>query len=266
MAGSKSSELVKASDFGLVALDQDSEVAELMAEALAGESLGLGDLERVKWPTGGDTSFKRVVLGNTEHVESIEGVIVHQRMSRSYWVDPEPKEGQAPDCTSPDAEWGYGSPGDALRAQEPPKGCAVCPMAAFGSAKGPGGVAKPGQACKLSRDFFFITPGAALPLLVSIPPGSLGQAKGYVVELASFGIRYYGVVSKLSLIKATNKTGQAYAEARMSMVGKLDDGSKEAVAKYRENIVPSLAAVRSFETPEAEAAAGAETEAEPAEK
>ncbi len=245
----KGTELIKAGDYGLVALDENSEVAEILQEALAGEQVGIGDLERVKWPAGGATKFERTVLGNTEYVDAIEGVIVYQRMSRSYWSDPEPKEGTQPDCTSPDAKWGYGNPGDELRSQTPPKGCEVCPNAQWGSARGPGDVEKRGQACKLMRDFFVLTPGATFPTIVSIPPGSLGSAKSYVVELASFGIRYYNVVSKLTLKKATNKGGQPFAQAELAMVGKLDDASVAGVASYRERMVPSLQSTRVVDTP-----------------
>lgn len=242
MGNAKGTELVKAADFGLTALDENSEVAEILAEALAGENVSPGDLERIKWPTGGGGVFERSVLGNTTHVDHIEGVIVHQRMTRAYFEDPEPKEGTQPNCTSPDGKWGYGDPGDALRQHEPPKGCEVCPMAAFGSARGPGGVQKRGQACNLRREFFILTPGAIFPTIVSIPPASLGEARGYVVDLASFGIRYYTVVTRIGLRKVASKDGQPYAEAVMSMSGKLDDASVEAVKGYRDRMLASLIA------------------------
>lgn len=255
-------DIIRASEFGLSALDADSEIAEILEEALAGESVSLGDLERVKWPTGGGTKFERTILGNDESVASITGVVIHQRMSRSYWSDPEPSEGTQPDCSSPDAKWGYGAPGDDLRAQNPPKGCEVCPNAQFGSAPPKNGQPQRGQACKLMRDFFVLTPGATFPLIVSVPPASLGQAKGYVVELASHGIRYYHVVSELSLVKATNKGGQPYAEARLKMVGRLDDESKVGVDAYRERMVPSLQQTRMNADGPAEPVADADTDAE----
>lgn len=233
-----STDLIKAADLNLTAITGGGELAEILDEALAGEKVGLGDLERVKWPTGGRIKFERTVLGNSEDVATIQGVIVHQRMSRSYWSNPEPAEGTPPDCTSPDGTWGYGNPGDELRAQNPPKGCEVCPMAQFGSSKKPN--SPNAQACKLMRDFFIVTPGAMFPLIVSVPPGSLGDAKSYVVDLASHGIRYYHVVTELSLVKATSKQGQAFAQARLKMVGRLDDESREAVDGYRATMVPSL--------------------------
>lgn len=242
----KGTDLIAAADYGLTALDENSELGELLAEALAGESISAGDLERVKWPTGAGPNyrFERSVLGNSELVESIEGVIVHQRMTRSYWSDPEPKEGTQPDCSSPDGKWGYGEPGDNLRNQDEPKGCDSCPLAVFGSAVGAGGVSKPGQACKLMREFFFLTPGAIFPTIVSIPPASLGDARGYVVDLASHGISYYTVVTSLTLEKATSKDGIAYAQARLKMVGKLDEPSIERVKGYRDDNLASLSAQR----------------------
>lgn len=231
-------EIVKAEELGLAALSDGAESLELLHEALAGEALRMGDLERVKWPTGGAVKFERTVLGNAEHVESIEGVILHQSMSRSYWKSPEPVEGATPDCVSPDGKFGYGEPGDTLRAASPPQGCDSCPMAQFGSHPKEGSNA---QACKLSRDIFMLAKGGGLlPLAVSIPPGSLPQGKGYFVDLASFGIRYFTVVTKLSLRKVTNKSGQPYAEAVFSMVGRLDDETAETVRGFREMMAPAF--------------------------
>lgn len=251
MAGT---DLIKPDALNIAALDPKSESRELLKEALAGEALGLGDFERVKWPTGGATKFERTVLGNSEHVESIDGVIVMQGMSRAFWKDPNPVEGQNPDCKSPDGEWGYGEPGDELRSAEPPVGCKVCPMAQFGSSKNPN--SPNAQACKLTRDLVFLPQGGGiLPMLVSIPPGSLGEGKGYVVELAGFGIRFYTVLTRLSLVKATSKAGQAYSQARFQMLGRLDDDAIKAVVDYRETIKDAFARVAPAEQAEASKAA-----------
>lgn len=232
-------EIIKAAELGITALSGGSEAIELLQEALAGEALTLGDMERIKWPTGGTTKFERTVLGNSEMVDAIEGVIVHQGMSRAFWTDPNPTEGTPPDCKSPDAKFGYGSPGDELRAQTPPQGCDVCPNGQFGSSKNPN--SPNAQACKLTRDFFMLAKGGGmLPLLVSIPPASLAGGKGYIVELASHGIRYYTVVTRLTLTKEKSKAGQAFAKAELSMVGHLDDESSAGVAEYRELMAPAF--------------------------
>lgn len=235
-------DLIKPDELGIVALAPGGESQELLKEALGGEPLALGDFPRIKWPTGGGLKFERTVLGNTEYVDAVTGVIVHQGMSRSYWKSPDPVEGTPPDCISPDAEFGYGEPGDKLRAQTPALGCGDCPMSKFGSAPpGRDGSESNAQACKLMRDVFVLVQGGGiLPVAISIPPGSLKKGKGYFVELAEFGIRYYTVLTTLSLEKATAANGTAYAQARFKMAGRLDDGTVEQVAAYREHMLPSF--------------------------
>lgn len=236
--------VVSATNLGLTALDPDSEIAEILEEALAGEELGLGDLERIKWPTGGATAFSRTVLGTEEFEKTITGTIVFQRMERAYWSAPEPKEGTEPDCKSSDARYGIGHPGDELRAQTPPQGCKVCPKAIFGSARGKGDVRKRGQACKLMRTMFVLTPGATFPLIVSAPPGSLTNVRAFLVEMATAKMRYFEFVVELSLEKTQSKDGEPFARAVLKLVGKLDDESRAAVREYRERMMPSFEAVQ----------------------
>lgn len=236
--------IVKAVDLGLTALNPDSEIAEILEEALAGEDLGPGDLERIKWPTGGATAFERTVLGNVEYPQKITGVIAFQRMERAFWIDPEPKDGTEPNCRSTDARWGIGDPGDALRRQQPPQGCKTCPKATFGSARGPGGVEKRGQACKLMRTMFILTPAATFPIIVSAPPGSLQAVKSFLIEMASAKMRYFHFVVELTLERVTSKDGQPFARAILKLVGRLDDDSIAAVEAYRERMMPSFEAVQ----------------------
>lgn len=240
--------IVKAVDLGLTALDPDSEIAEILEEALAGEELGLGDLERIKWPTGGATVFTREVLGNETYDKTITGVVAFQRMERAFWTDPEPKEGTEPDCRSSDARWGIGNPGDQLRQQQPPQGCKVCPKATFGSARSKGDVAKRGQACKLMRTMFMLTPGGTFPLIVSAPPGSLAAVRSFLVEMSGQKMRYFHFVVELSLEKATNKDGQPFARAVLKLIGRLDDESIAAVEAYRIRMMPSFEAVQTVAT------------------
>lgn len=249
-------ELVTIDKLNIAALS-DNNAAELMEEALAGESLSLSDMERVKWPTSGNTKFTRTILGNEETTDKITGVIIHQGMSRAYWKNPDPIPGQNPDCKSPDGKFGFGDPGDRLRAVEPaPVGCKACPMAQFGSDPKEGSQA---QACKLTRDFFILPQdGGMLPILLSIPPGSLGQAKGYVVGLAEHGIRYFHALTEITLERMQNKAGIAYAQARVRYVGRIEDDAVERISAYRLTLEDAFKTMVPAEGVIAEAAAGVE--------
>jgi hypothetical protein len=51
-----------------------------------------------------------------------------------------------------------------------------------------------------------------LPSLITVPPTSLRAVRQYFMGLVSRRIPYWGLVTKLSLEKATNEAGIAYAK------------------------------------------------------
>lgn len=223
-----STDLVKAADLDLPVLQTGAQAAlHALQENLGGETLTAGDLDRVKVPSGGGTKWEVPVLGDTEHRASLDGVIVFQRLTRAYWTNPNPTEGTPPDCSSPDATIGYGTPGDALRAES--KGCAECPMSAFGSAPGD----KQGQACKLTREVYLLTTESdPLPVLLNVPPTSLGPVRKFLVDLAKRGQSYYSHRVQLTLDEAVNAGGQKYAKVKIRSLGQLDDQALTAVREY----------------------------------
>jgi len=86
--------------------------------------------------------------------------------------------------------------------------CHTCPFAKFGStSKGSG----KGQACKQIRQLLLLQEDQILPSLITVPPSSLGPVRQYFIALLSRLIPHWGVVTKISLEKATNDAGIAYA-------------------------------------------------------
>lgn len=240
-------DVVKFEKYEIAGIDSEL-LKQTMQENLGQAEFDALDLDRVKIPSGGATVFEVPTLEGTEASKTIVGVIIKQRLVRAYWKDSldESGGGTPPDCTSPDNHWGFGVPGDQLRASN--RGCADCPMSNFGTAKTGDGA---GQACQQRHQMFIAVPGEVLPILVSLPPTSLGNAKKYLGRLSSRVIPFYGVVTSISLTAERSAGGQDYAEAQFSMVERLQPAEVEKIRAYAESMAPILDKVRITDAPSA---------------
>lgn len=217
---------------------------EVLDANLAGQEMGAGDLDRVKIPSGGQTVFEVPTLEGTDAAKTIQGVIVHHSLQRVYWKDSldETGGGQPPDCQSPDNTWGYGQPGDELRAKG--RGCGDCPYSNFGSADDGEGR---GQACKQVHLLFVVTKDELLPFVISLPPTSLKPAKSYLWKLSSRLVPFYGVVTEIGLVKDSNQDGTEYAKATFSAVHRLTDEERARIKEYADKLAPVFSATRAFD-------------------
>lgn len=205
-------------------LQQSSErVQEVLAANLGNQQLGQFDFDRVRVPAGGGSRWTIPSLtGETEEAE-ITGIVVYARDQRAYWQTAfdDGGGGQPPDCSSDDLITGIGEPGGS---------CHTCPYAQFGSSNGRG------QACKQIRLLFVLREHDVLPVVVVVPPTSLGPMKKYFVRLASQMKPYYGVITRLVLEKATNATGIKYSRILPNCVDILDEETTARIAEYRKGI------------------------------
>ena len=186
------------------------DVADILADNLAGEDIGPGDLERIKLPVGGMTKWLRKD-GST--YDFVEGVIIHHRIDRTWWEHSieETGGGAPPDCYSHDLRikpnrGSLPEPAPELRENRAGGECDKCPMNAYGSGKD--GV---GKACKQTHLLFIIRPGEALPAILSATPGSLPAIKHYFVGLASRRLKPQYAYHRLALEQATSTNGFTYA-------------------------------------------------------
>ena len=212
-----------------------SEIQSILQENTGGE-LSPSDLDVVKVPSGGDLFFKVPTLEGDVPVNEIQGVLVHFTKPRVYWAEAfgTGSSGTPPDCSSRDGVTGIGNPGGA---------CSECPMAQFGTATNADGSKGAGQACSQRQNLFILRPDDILPIVVAGPPTSLKNIKKYLLRLASSRERFYGVVTKLKLVKATSKGGIEYAQIEPSFVSRLEGAAADAMAGYHDNIAPILDAV-----------------------
>lgn len=218
-AGSKSLAKIEANSYAL-ATYAESELREVVEINLGGESsLSEFDLVRYKVPSGGGLAFNRESPDGDSSPSEIVGIILAQQTRRGYWkagID-EGGGGTPPDCQSPDGINGFGSMAGICGGQ-----CARCPMAQFGTAKGRDGRPSKGQACQQKKAVFIAEADSILPAYLSLPPTSLDPFKKFLAGLISKRLPMTGVVTRITLAKATNSNGVVYAEAKFEVVGVLD--------------------------------------------
>ena len=110
--------------------------------------------------------------------------------------------------------------------------CAKCPYNKFGS--GEDGQSK---ACKNAHRLYILRSGELYPVVVTVPPTSLKSLSDYLAKrIVTKGLRSYGVVTKLTLKKATNNTGITYSQVQFSLSEKLTPEQTEILKGYGESI------------------------------
>lgn len=193
-------------------------LTEILAENTGGQGINLFAVNRVKMPTGGATIWQ-LPDEDGEPTRTLEGIIVYQHFVRAYWETENPTAGTPPTCSSADGNTGYGDPGG---------DCHTCPLARFGSRQD----GKKGQACKLGRRLYLLQPDGLFPLILSLPPMSLGNASTFFLRLAEKELVYRHVVVSIGLEKAQNSGGQPYARAVIRKVRVLDESERPKVDAY----------------------------------
>lgn len=195
-------------------------VSAALMENTAGQGVSLFQLDRVKVPSGGGKVWMVPTLNGEEPRETIDGLIVHNHFVRSYWDTAEPVQGTPPSCSAPDGLHGFGSPGG---------DCTRCPYSRFGTSKKVGGKA---QACKLGRVLYLLRPDSILPLVLVLPPGSLGNCQKFFLHLAEQETIFRHQVVSIGLEQAVNGTGQKYSKATFRALRSLEPGEREKVDAY----------------------------------
>lgn len=198
-----------------------AEVQAIIAANLGGDELSVFDLPRVKVPGAGGTTWEVPSLEGDRPEKMIEGIIVHFKQVRSYWPG-EFQGSQPPACSSPDGKIGVGDPGGV---------CADCVHAQWESGKG-----GRGQACKQMEQWFLLQSDSLLPLVVTLPPMSLGRARKYRLNLTNAMLALNHVVTSLTLAKETNPEGQEYAYAVPALSRRLDASEVTQINLYAASI------------------------------
>lgn len=192
--------------------------------AIAEEMDGLNTFfERIKMPSG-ETTLYQLPSDNPEEPEftkEFSAVILHHHPIRAYFKSKFNGAANPPDCGSLDAVKGFGNPGG---------DCKSCIYNEYNS--GDNG----SKACKERHRLYLLREGELFPVILSLPTGSLKELSRYLMRLLTKGIKSSEVVTKFSLVKATNKGGIVYAKACFQMERKLTVEETSLVAGLSEQI------------------------------
>lgn len=204
-------------------------VTELIAENMGGESIEMNDLNRVKVPAGGGTIWTLPSIDGELDVKEIDGIIIYQELKRAYWQEEYDGSNDPPDCYSDNCLNGLGSPGG---------DCITCPLAQFGSGKN-----GKSQACGMRRIMFILTADSLLPLVLSLPAGSLKTSKGYMLALTGAQKKINGVITRFTLEKDKNSDNIVFSKVNFA---KIDDVSDVVqIEAYCKSIRPFLQKIAS---------------------
>ena len=198
-----SNEITKKEEQNIVAFGENANMGNVLAEELDGLNLSF---DRIKIPSGGGLAFE--VPGDDpdspDTVKEFKAVILYHHPISCFYKEEYKGGNNPPDCGSMDGKIGVIAESGELRT------CADCPNNKFGSAK------NGGKACKQKRRMYLLRENESLPILLSLPTGSLAEFSKYVMRLLSRGKKPNTVVTKFSLKKVQNAGGISYSQAVFS--------------------------------------------------
>ena len=198
-------------------------LAELFSEELDGLR---PSFERVKIPAGGGLAYELPSEDpeSPDTEKEFSAVILYHHPINSYYKEKFNGSNNPPDCASIDGKIGVESETGEC------KDCKSCPLAKFGSGE------NGGMACKQKRRMYLIREGEMLPMIMTLPTGSLGEFTKYVTRLVTKGMKANHVVTKFTLKRAQNSTGINYSQVVCSVERVLSPEEKKNVAAMSEQV------------------------------
>lgn len=241
-----SSSIVPAEQFS--ALANIESASEVLSTNLGDEGLAVHNLPQITVPSGGATSWTIQTLEGETDTKEIEAIIVHKQPRRVLFLQSfDDNPGQAPDCYSDDGKTGRATEGvNPIVVTNKETGddlevtvggdCKTCFMAQWGSDLKGG----KGQACNARNHLFLLMGDQMLPTILDLPPSSIKALQNYMIRLASAGLSFYDVVTKMTLNRVESGKGIKYSEVAFAVAARLGDDAKGPVRAYREAILPAI--------------------------
>jgi len=179
---------------------------DIISGNLKNQPLSYQLFDIIKSPSGGATVFSVPGLSGEEAEKELTGIILDYTTPRAYWENPEPIEGEPPVCWSRDSVVSHeGNP------------CAHCPHNDFGSKEDSNA-----KACKESVQIILLRPDNIMPVIVRVPVSSKMIFLRYMARLVGKMFPISGVVTRITLEKATSKAGKPYALYNFETVNALN--------------------------------------------
>ena len=202
-------------DSGYIALTNNA--LDIIRENLKNQPMSFEMFDIVKSPSGGSTVFSVPGLSGDEAEKELTGIILDYTTPRAYWDTPDPVEGTPPVCLSQNSIISHDG-----------KACAHCPYNDFGSKDGETNA----KACKESVLIFMLRPNNIMPLLIRVPVTSKARFLKYTTRLIGSLCPINGVVTKITLDRATSKAGKPYALFNFETVSILTPEETALAKKY----------------------------------
>ena len=199
---------------------------DIISDNLKNQPLTHQLFDVVKSPSGGATVFAIPGLSGEEAAKDLTGIILDYTTPRAYWDTPDPIEGTPPVCYSRDSVVSHEG-----------KSCAECVYNDFGSKDGD----SKAKACKESVEILLLRPDNIMPIIVRVPVTSKLLFLKYATRLIGQMIPISGVVTRISLEKATSKGGKPYALYNFEAVGSLAPKEASAAKLFGQKFVELLA-------------------------
>lgn len=204
-------------------LTETVNLAELFSEELDGLR---PSFEKIKIPAGGGLAYE--VPGDDpnspDSAKEFSAVILYHHPINSYYRDKFTGSSNPPDCSSLDGKLGVVAETGECR------DCKSCPYAKFGSGE------NGGMACKQKRALYLLREGEMLPVLMTLPTGSLSEFTKYVTRLITKAMKANNVVTRFALKRAQNSTGINYSQVVCSMERVLTPEEKRSIAGMTEQV------------------------------
>lgn len=192
-------------------------LSELFSEELDGL---MPTFDKIRIPAGGGISYE--VPGddpaNPDSVKEFSAVILYHHQINTFYKDKFNGGSNPPDCSSIDGKVGVVS--ETGECQK----CKECPRACFGSGE------NGGMACKQKRRMYLLREGEFLPVIMTVPTGSLNEFTKYITRLVAKGMTANSVVTKFTLRKVQNSTGITFSQVVCSVERKLNPQEKAAIS------------------------------------
>jgi len=183
--------------------------------------------EKIKIPAGGGIAYE--VPGDDSEspdtVKEFSAVILHHHPISMMYKEKYSGGSNPPDCGSMDGKFGVENETGEV------KECSKCPFSLFGSADD-----GKGKSCKQKRRIYLLREGEVLPLILTLPTGSLGEFSKYIMRLLQKSKKSSSVVTKFTLKKAQNSGGINYSQAVFTVDRDLIAGEIESVEKMSEQV------------------------------
>ncbi len=233
---------------------QIAALTEAFRVNMPNERIGFFQLERLKVPAGGATTWEYEGGDGLVSARELQGIVVSVQPARTYYIG-DTVESRPPNCSSTDAVSGYGHRG--LPNDTDGGGPYPCDTCVYGGDR----FASP---CKRREmQLVLVEGGGPLPFFLNLPPTRLGNSQKFRMSVSKLAtpdrvVPYWHVIAILGLEKDANAKG-IFARVTFKRVAVLSPADAAKIDAYKAALDNLLRTVRPAEAfaPPAESAPSA---------